>query len=126
MRMLISIIIALIILIGAGLLINNSLQASSDQLGIQIDEICGNIEEEDWEQAGRKTWQLENTWQQNARWWPVFLDHQEMDNIEFSLAKAKVFVEAKDNTLALAQFAELKIMIEHLPQKEKLNVKNIL
>ncbi|NLB53694.1 MAG: DUF4363 family protein [Syntrophomonadaceae bacterium] len=126
MRMLISILIALILLIGTGIWTNGYLQTSSDKLGLQIEEICRDIEQESWDDAENKTRMLENTWQQSAKWWPVFLDHQEMDNIEFSLAKAKAFVESENKPLSLGQLSELKLMIEHLPIKEEINLKNIL
>lgn len=125
MRMLISIMIVLIFLIGTGIWTNGYLQTSSDDLGVLIEEICLDIEKENWDDAENKTRILEKTWQQSARWWPVFLDHQEMDNIEFSLAKVKAFVESENKPLSLGQLSELKLMIEHLPIKEEINLKNI-
>jgi len=126
MRIFISIVIAGAIIVGAGIWVNDSLQEASDQLSDQINLICKDIKSGDWESAKQNTRDLESKWQHNAGWWPVVLDHQEMDNIEFSLAKAKEFVAEENSTLALSQFAEMKLMIEHLPAKEKINLKNIL
>lgn len=126
MKMLISIMVTLAVLIGLGMWTNNSLQTTSDSLSMQIEEVRHDIDEENWDDANQKTHRLEIKWRKDARWWPVFLDHQEMDNIEFSLAKAKEFVATKNRALALGQLSELKLMIEHLPTKEKINLKNIL
>lgn len=46
-----------------------------------------------------------------------FSDHQEMDNIEFSLARVKEYVTSQDDALSLGQLSELKLMIEHIPRK---------
>jgi hypothetical protein len=49
-----------------------------------------------------------------------------MDNIEFSLAKVKAYVSSHNQALALGQLEELKLMLKHIPEKEALNIKNIL
>jgi len=118
--------ITIAVLIGIGIWTNDSLQAASDILSDQIDLACQDIRSGEWDDAKQKTRQLELKWQDNARWWPVILDHQEMDNIEFSLAKAKEFVADENSALALGQLAEMRLMIKHLPAKEKVNLKNIL
>lgn len=125
MKMLISIMVTLAVLIGLGIWTNDSLQTTSDSLSMQIVDVCQDINEENWDDANQKTHRLETKWREDAHWWPVFLDHQEMDNIEFSLAKAKAFVATENRALALGQLSELKLMIEHLPIKEKINLKNI-
>ena len=80
---------------------------------------------ERWDLAQVQSQELESTWAQKAKWWPIFLDHQEMDNIEFSLARIKGYVGCQDNSLSLGQLSELRLMIEHLPCKEAVNLKNI-
>lgn len=126
MKILITIMITIAALLGLGAWINDSLQGSSDLLSVQIEKVCQDIQKESWDDANQKTRQLEIKWEENARWWPIILDHQEMDNIEFSLAKAKEFVATENRSLALGQLSEMKLMIEHLPAKEKINLKNIL
>jgi hypothetical protein len=75
------------------------------------------------ETALEHTAKMEKNWAQSARWWPVFLDHEEMDNIEFSLAKVKAYVSSHNQALALGQLEELKLMLKHIPEKEALNIK---
>lgn len=126
MRIFVSIILVTAVISGAGIWINDSMQDTSNRLSGHIDLVCEYIKSGDWEHAQEKTRDLKAKWQDNAVWWPIVMDHQEMDNIEFSLAKAKEFVAEENSTLALSQFAEMKLMIEHLPAKEKINLKNIL
>ncbi len=99
MRLLMSLAITLIAILGLGFWTNYSLQASTDELTCNIDQLSTEIESERWEAAQMQTEKLEKIWQEKARWWPIFLDHQEMDNINFSLARVKAYVASQDNAL---------------------------
>jgi len=105
---------------------NYSLQASTDELTRSIDQISVSIGNQHWEAAQAQTDKLEKIWQKKAKWWPIMLEHQEIDNIEFSLARFKEYVNCKDKSMAQGQLSELRLMIRHIPQKEAVNIKNIL
>ena len=126
MRLLISLIIVLASVVGLSFWINDSLQSSTEHLTKQIDMVMVEIQDGRWETAVRHTADIEKYWTKSARWWPIFLDHQEMDNIEFSLAKVKAYVNSHNPALSLGQLEELSLMLKHIPEKEALNIKNIL
>jgi hypothetical protein len=125
MRLLSTLIAILAIIVGLGLWFNQSLQDSSSNLSYQIDRVSMEIRQGDWEAAIKQSQKLEQVWEETAKLWPVFLDHQEMDNIEFTLARVKEYVKGRDAVLSLGQLSELKLMIEHIPQKEAVNLENI-
>ncbi len=125
MRLLTTLAVILALVIGMGIWFNHSLQTSSGDLTRQIQLVSSTIRQEDWETAVKHSEKLEKLWKQKAKWWPVFLDHQEMDNIEFSLARVKEYVTSQDDALSLGQLSELKLMIEHIPRKEAVNLENI-
>jgi predicted ABC-type ATPase len=125
MRLLTTLTVILALVIGMGIWFNHSLQTSSGDLTRQIQLVSSTIRQQDWETAVKHSEKLEKLWEQKAKWWPVFLDHQEMDNIEFSLARVKEYVTSKDDALSLGQLSELKLMIEHIPRKEAVNLTNI-
>mgnify|MGYP000872857845 FL=1 len=125
MRLLTTLAVILALVIGMGAWFNHSLQTSSDDLTGQIKLLSSTIRQQDWETAVKHSEKLEKLWEQKAKWWPVFLDHQEMDNIEFSLARVKEYVTSQDDALSLGQLSELKLMIEHIPRKEAVNLENI-
>ncbi|MBP8818915.1 MAG: DUF4363 family protein [Syntrophomonadaceae bacterium] len=125
MRLLTTLAVILALIIGMSAWFNHSLQTSSDDLTRQIQLVSSTIRQQDWETAVKHSEKLEKLWEQKAKWWPVFLDHQEMDNIEFSLARVKEYVTSQDDALSLGQLSELKLMIEHIPRKEAVNLENI-
>ena len=125
MRLLSTLAVILALIIGMSAWFNHSLQTSSDDLTRQIQLVSSTIRQQDWETAVKHSEKLEKLWEQKAKWWPVFLDHQEMDNIEFSLARVKEYVTSQDDALSLGQLSELNLMIEHIPRKESVNLENI-
>ncbi len=126
MRLFVGVLVTLGLLIGSGIWINDWLLDSSVHLVQQIEAVNGEIEAGSWAEASVQFEQLERKWDQEAKWWPVFLEHQEMDNIEFSLARCKEYVSWRDDSLSMGQLAEIKLMIEHIPLKEEINLENIL
>ncbi len=126
MRLLMSLAITLIAILGLGFWTNYSLLASTDELTRNIDQLSAEIESEQWEAAQIQIEKLERNWQEKVRWWPIFLDHQEMDNINFSLARVKAYVASRDTPLSRGQLSELRLMIKHIPEKEAVSIKNIL
>lgn len=125
MRLLVALAAILGLIIGMAFWYNNSLQETTDELCRQIDSISREIEQEKWEAAVKQNEELEQIWQQKARRWPVYMDHQEIDNIEFSLARAKGYIICRDKALSIGQLLELKLMLQHIPAKEALKLENI-
>lgn len=126
MRMLTIIGVILGLLIGAGSWINYALQDAAERLSSRVEQVSVELKRGDWSAARRGSEQMQSSWKQDARWWPVVLDHQEIDNIEFTMARTGEYVNNKDLALAQGQLAELKLMVEHIPRKEMVNLENIL
>ncbi len=125
MRLLASLLVVFAAVLIMGFYTNKILEKNTGEMLSSIDRISHSIDNKQWESALKKTTELESEWKQNAKWWPTLLDHQEMDNIEFSLAKFKEYVAHKHFVLAKGQLSELKLMIEHIPEKEAVSLKNI-
>ncbi|AQS58894.1 DUF4363 family protein [Desulforamulus ferrireducens] len=126
MRLLLGLFIAMVLAITFGLWVNHALDQAAQELNVNIKQVSEKIHQANWSEAKQAVQQLEEEWQEIASWWPLVLDHQEIDNIEFALAKLKEYVAAEDSMMSQAQLAELKLMILHLPEKEALTIKNIL
>jgi len=124
-------LLAALLIIFAGVVVlggwtNHKLEVTTGDLLKTIDSLDRAIEKKDWDRAGEGTARLEKSWEEKAGWWPVLLDHQEMDNIEFSLSRIKEYVSSHDLSLSRGQLAELREMIRHIPEKEAVTLKNIL
>lgn len=126
MKQLVILSIAVALIIGLGLWVNHSLDVAAKDLNRSIQSIKQEVEQDNWQEAKEKVEDLEKQWQKVGAWWPIVMDHQEIDNIEFSLAKLKEYIATKNKSLSMGNLSELKLMILHLPEKETINLTNIL
>ncbi|MBZ4655398.1 MAG: hypothetical protein JG781_2757 [Peptococcaceae bacterium] len=88
-------------------------------------EILNPLKQEEWEKAKESFAQTEKTWLKINKYWPMLINHQEMDRIEESISKLKGYLENKDKTEAQAELHVLIHYIKHIPKKEALNLQNI-
>lgn len=126
MRLLLALLIIFAAVVSLGFWTNHLLQASAKELLQNIEQIEQGLEKNQWDKAYAQTAELEKVWDKKSKWWPTVLDHQEIDNIEFSMAKVKEYVATKNTALSWGQLSELKLMIKHIPEKEAISIKNIL
>jgi hypothetical protein len=126
MRLLVSLSMILVIFTGVGIWSNHALSTSAEEFSKQIDEIILTAQNDQWDHAYQKTKDLRKNWDNQASWWPIILDHQEIDNIEFALIKTEQYIKTNNIDLSLGQLFELKLMIKHIPEKEAVTITNIL
>lgn len=126
MRLLTVLMAILISVVIGGVWTNHQLDKTSDLLLKNIEIISMDISLGDWKSAMDNTAKLEKDWQKEGSWWPIIMDHQEMDNIEFTIARFKGYMMSRDYALSKGEITVLKTMIEHIPIKERITIKNIL
>jgi hypothetical protein len=126
MRLLAVLLIIFAAVVSLGFWTNHSIKASSDDLLKNIEKISAEIDKNQWDRACKQTTSLERTWDKQKKWWPTVMDHQEIDNIDFAMARVREYIAAKDVALAKGQLSELRMIVEHIPEKEAISIKNIL
>ena len=125
MRLLLVLLGVFAAVVAFGFYINHRLDAATVEFVRDIDKIAGDVKEGEWERANDGVDRLESAWKKKAGWWPAVLDHQEMDNIEFAMARFKEYVASRNIALSRGQLSELRVMIKHIPEKEAVSLKNI-
>jgi len=126
MKLLISLFIIFAAIVTLGFWTNHLLKVSTDELLDNIEQVVQGIENNHWDTAYAQTIELENKWDKKASWWPTVLDHQEIDNIEFAMARVREYVATRDTALSRGGLSELRLMLKHIPEKESVRLKNIL
>jgi hypothetical protein len=125
MRLLTTLLIIFVAVITLGFWTNHQLTASANELLLDVDKIHEEVNTQHWDSASEHTEELDQNWDRKGKWWPALLDHQEIDNIDFAMAKNKEYIAARNAPLALGQLSELRQMIKHIPQKGDINLTNI-
>lgn len=104
---------------------SNFLLSSAKDVNSSLDSLERIVRGNNWKDTSNSLTSVDNKWKQIKNKWAVLLDHQEIDNIEISLSRMNEFVRAKNLSQSLAEISALKLLIEHIPDKEALSLKNI-
>lgn len=114
-----------IIMIIAILYSQNYLNNVSKELGILNDEIEQYITDSDWDKAYESSMKYTEKWKKYSKIIKIFLDHQEMDNIEVELWKLPQYIKEETKDEALASIHTLKFLVDHISELEKPTLENI-
>lgn len=119
------IIVVLALIIGFGYWTLQEVAQSSQvllSLSLSLEE---SIKQNLWDEAENRFKKLDSAWQKTQSLWTVLLNHTEIDNIDLTLAKLEQYIKTQEQGLALAEISSLKLLIRHIPEKEKLTLENI-
>jgi len=121
-----SLILLTALIIGMSIFAQQLLYKESYKLEQIIDEIEKNVEIMDWDQAETGIEEVNGIWSKVKETWAALIDHQEIDNIDITLSRLKMLVQAKDLASSLSEAEALKNYIGHIPKKEQLDLGNLL
>ncbi len=101
------------------------IKKDTDFLITYTDRLQNSINNNAWQEAHELYQDTEKKWEEMLNYWPILIHHQEVDRIEESLVKLKSYIQYQENSHALAELLTLVQLIQHIPQKEILILKNI-
>ena len=126
MKTLIATLVLFAVLLGFGTFAYYYIDHTANELVSQAGLVEQQGTKENWPQAEKTFSILNSTWISSSTKWTALLDHQELDNINISMAKIRAYIKAKDIPGFRSEVAELKLLLKHIPEKEALNLKNVL
>lgn len=126
MRVLAVSVLIMAMLIGLGSFNYYYFSSTAEDLSAKMNVIEEKVQQGDWGSAGQLTSEFQSSWSKVSNKWQVLIDHHEIDQINTSVSRIDKFIETRDLSSFMAELAELKLLIEHIPAKEALNIRNIL
>lgn len=126
MKVLIAAMIIFVILLGFATFTSYYINNTANTLLTRAENVEKSVDVRDWQQAEKKFSQLNSSWNGTSPKWTALIDHQELDNINISLSKVKKYIDTRELPGFMTEMAELKLLFKHIPEKEALNLKNIL
>jgi len=123
-----SVVCAIVILtavIGGSIISTIQIHNLSDelcQINVQMTEAVAN---DDFDGAQEIISMLSDKLKNSKKFLGAFINHNEMDNIELTLAKLRVFLLEEDTIQCLANCEILATQLEHIPKDFKVNLENI-
>jgi hypothetical protein len=125
MRNFIVLIVALIILIAAGIWQINYIEESSTYATSDVEYITNLIRNNNFTEASKQVDVLEKTWKDMSNIWNIFIIHDEIDNIQEVLVNFKMYTKLEDKEEALV-YSELLIQnFTHISKKQKIRIENV-
>lgn len=119
-------IVLLILIIAGSIVYIYSLNNASNILVSEISNLEDSVKSSNWDSAEKQVDTLQNKWNKTEKWMSTLIDHQEIDSIQLTLAKLTQYVHEKETTDIMAESASLKLLIKHIPGKEKVDLTNLL
>lgn len=104
----------------------HSLETSAEKLERSLITLESAIKNDNWDMANDELESFTRLWGKTKNSWQIFINHEEIDNIDATLAKVKQLVKLKEKTDSLSEISALRLFIVHIPQKESLCLVNIL
>lgn len=83
------------------------------------------IEAEDWNKAYSASENFKKKWDKYSNNISIFVNHQEIDNIEIETAKLPQFIKEKTKDEALATVKVIDFLIDHVKKLESITLQNI-
>lgn len=101
------------------------LTVSTDKMLEQTRELDRLVFNSQWEEADQTLKQIHREWQQKEQIWTLLINHQEIDNIELTLARLENYLKTKSKIQSLGEISALEHWIKHIPEKEAVTLTNI-
>ncbi len=117
--------VLLIVIILSGSLTLYYLGRSAGVLEYSVISISKSVTDKQWTSAEKQLEEFNKNWDKTKYYWAMLVDHFEIDNIDDSFTKTKMYVESEDYSSALAELEALKYYILHIPKKEGFTMENI-
>jgi len=114
-----------IIFIGFAIWTQHTLASSAQTLEQTLNSLESAIKGDNWETANEQLEYFNQLWEKTKNLWQIFIDHEEIDNIDVTLARVKQLVSTKEKADSLSEISALKLFIVHIPQKESLCLVNM-
>ncbi|MDI6813588.1 MAG: DUF4363 family protein [Desulfitobacteriaceae bacterium] len=126
MRVVTTVITGLVLLVGLSLGVYKYVHDSSQTMVGQLEQVETMIQNAKWDGAKVQLEQTKVSWDQTKYWWTILLDHQELDNIDLSMSRLQRYVDTQGLSLSLGELSALKMLVDHISDKEAFNLRNIL
>jgi len=121
-----SVLVIIGIIITSGILLQNYLDKSANSMITALQIIKDELEQEQWPEGKNKFNSFTKQWEQVRKNWALFIDHLEIHNLEMKLARIEELLDMQEKKEILPELNEIIVLLQHIPERERLTWRNIL
>ncbi len=126
MKSFIAAMVILALIVGFGFYSFNYLKETTNTLVVKTVSLEKNARARNWEQTEKSFGSLDTSWNKVNAKWAMLIDHQELDKINISISRIREYINTRHLPGLMAELAELKLLLAHIPERESLNLDNML
>ena len=118
-------IVAIIILLSAGIWQIKYIEETSVFAISDVEYVVNLVKNNNFDGANTHIKELENTWNNMKIMWSMFIDHDEIDDIEIALLNFKTYVNLHNKEQSIVYSEQLKHNLYHISLKQKIKIENV-
>lgn len=104
----------------------NYLNTSCKSLEKSVDVLEKQVNDDKWDEAYKASLDFMKKYKKHSDVISMFVNHQEIDNLNNELWKLTQYTKAKNKDESQASIHVIKFLLEHITEMEKVNFQNIL
>lgn len=89
------------------------------------DDITVSVNSEEWEKASDSFKKLSESWHKQKKVYSLFMDTSAINETDYSIAKAKAYISAKNIPLATGELSCIKEQLSFLHLNELISIDNV-
>lgn len=124
-RKIITVIVTLTILLLLSLVEQTAVLRITNRAMEKTQGILADIREKEIKKCLQKTRDLDQSWDQQAVWLEILVDHRATDDVRYALSRLIAALEEEDSATAMVYAGELEGAIEHVYERQALTLENI-
>jgi hypothetical protein len=121
-----SVLVIVALIISSGIISQNYLDRTAAEMLASLETVKNNIEQSNWETSLASYTAFCESWQPVRENWVLFIDHDQINNVEIKLARLGEQLKAREQTETLAELSEIILLLQQIPESERLTWRNIL
>lgn len=126
MKQVVVMIICVVIVVAGGICEIKYLNKSSLYLMSDIEYIQNAISNDNYELAINQSESTYNSWNDIKKIWNIFVNHEEIDDIETAMIDLKEHLKFQNKEECLVAIEKIKSDLEHTVKRQKISIDNIL
>ena len=115
-----------ILICGWGIFVHYADNHLHDLMNMIDEEILADANEGDWDSSAESFQELSNKWHDQKKIYSLFLDTEAVNNTDFSIARAKKYIESKDLALSAGELNCIREQLGFLHLNEIISLENII
>lgn len=119
------IIVVVALVVGLDIISNNYLKEAVTELSNELNELKVQILEENQKEAQKKMQTVKEKWKQRYKVLAYYIEHDELEKVETELVRLASDIDMEDYKHCINELNTAIFILEHIGQKEELDIISI-